>query len=329
MSIGALLGAPMARRLFHRAICQSGAAQNVLTQDQANEIAEIFLGELGGPPRTRDALARIPVARLLKAQGAVNRRLASLETLMVCLPVVDGDVIPELPIEAVRRGTAADVPLLVGTTLDEWKLFAPLDSGIPSIGEAGLLQRLRDVLPRVASRAPDAATAARQYRDAVKARGGKISPFEIWSAFQSARVFHYPASILSEAQNAARGASYSYLFTWHPPALRRTLGACHALDIPFIFGLTNHPIARPFTGLAASAARLSRRMQYAWINFARSGHPGHERLPGWEPYDAATRATMVFGRECYLADAPLEPERALWEHWTQGPNEREEEKAGM
>ena len=39
MSIGALLGAPRARKLFRRVICQSGAANNVLTQDQANEIA--------------------------------------------------------------------------------------------------------------------------------------------------------------------------------------------------------------------------------------------------------------------------------------------------
>jgi para-nitrobenzyl esterase len=315
MSIGALLGAPNARKLFHRAICQSGAAHNVLTQDQANEITEIFLGELGGPPPNRNALARIPVARVLKAQGATNRRLSSLEKLMVFLPVVDGDVIPEPPIAAIRRGAAANVPILVGTTLDEWKLFAPLDSGVSSIGEQALLQRLRDVLPRVAPRAPEALVAVRQYREAVKARGGQTSPFEIWSAFQSARIFHHPASILSETQSVARGAAYSYLFTWRPPALRRALGACHALDIPFIFGLTNQPLARPFTGLAASATRLSRRMQHAWINFARSGHPGHESLPVWEPYDAAKRATMVFGRECYLADAPLEAERALWESW--------------
>ena len=315
MSIGALLGAPRARKLFHRAICQSGAAHNVLTQRQADGIAEIFLGELGGPPRSIDALARIPVERILKAQGATNRRLASLERLMVFLPVVDGDLIPETPIEAVRNGGAADIPLLVGTNLDEWKLFTPLDSGVPTLAEEALIDRFQDLLPLVASHAPSPEAAAFQYREAVRARGGQTTPFEVWSAFQSARIFHHPAWLLSESQSNARGAAYSYLFTWRPPALRRTLGACHALDIPFIFGLTNHPIARPFTGLAASASRLSRRMQHAWINFARSGDPGHESIPAWERYDADTRATMVFGRDCYLADAPLEAERALWERW--------------
>jgi para-nitrobenzyl esterase len=327
MSIGALLGAPNARKLFHRAICQSGAAHNVLTQDQANEIAEVFLGEIGGPPTSRKALARIPVARLLKAQGATNRRLTDRERLMVFLPVVDGDVIPEPPLAAIRRGDAANVPILVGTTLDEWKLFAPLE-GVPVLGEPALLQRLREMLPRVAPRAPEAPVAARQYRDAVQARGGQTSPFEIWSAFQSARIFHVPASILAQVQNAARGPAYAYLFTWHPPALRRALGACHALDVPFIFGLTNHPIARPLTGLVPSAARLSRRMQNAWISFARSGHPGHESLPVWEPYDAETRATMVFGRQCHLADAPLEPERVLWERWIEERTAQTQAKTG-
>jgi para-nitrobenzyl esterase len=316
MSIGALLGAPRGRKLFHRAICQSGAAHNVLTQDEANETAEIFLGELGGPPRSRDAMGRIPVARILKAQGAVNRRLATLEKLMVFLPIVDGDVIPESPLDAIRNGAAADIPLLVGTTLDEWKLFTALDSGVPAMGESALVERFRELLPRVAANAPDAEAAAFKYREAVRARGGQTSPFEVWSAFQSARVFHYPAAVLSESQSEALGSVYSYLFTWRPPALRRTLGACHALDIPFIFGLTNNPIVRPFTGLAASAARLSRRMQHAWINFARSGEPGHESIPAWEAYNANTRATMVFGRDCYLTDAPLEPERVLWEQWS-------------
>jgi len=138
----------------------------------------------------------------------------------------------------------------------------------------------------------------------------------VWAAFQSARVFHYPASLLSEAQSSARGTAFSYLFTWRPPALRRTVGACHALDVPFIFGLAHSPVTRTLAGLGGSATRLSRRMQHAWIHFARTGHPGHARLPDWESYDSASRATMVFGRQCYLADAPLEPERALWERWT-------------
>ncbi len=316
MSIGALLGVPRARGLFHRAICQSGAAQHVLSQEQANEVAEVFLGKLGSPPRTPGALGRISASRVLKAQGATNRELSNLEKLMVFLPVVDGELIPEPPLDAVRRGAVAALPILIGTTLHEWKLFTPIDSRIPTIGERGLIERIGEVLPQVAPRAPRPVIAARRYRSAVRARGADTSPFEVWSAFQSARIFHYPATLLAEAQRKAGGLAYAYLFTWHPPALRRALGACHALDLPFIFGLTSYPFARPLVGLAPSAARLSRRMQHAWINFARTGSPGYERLPEWKPYDLDSRATMLFGRECDLASAPLEQERKLWERWS-------------
>jgi carboxylesterase type B len=182
MSVGALLGAPRARKLFHRAICQSGAAQHLVSQDRANQIAEVFLEKLGDPPRTPEALAEIPASRLLKAQGETNRELASLAQLMVFLPVVDGEVIPKPPLEAVERGAVADVPILVGTTLDEWKLFTPVDTGIPAIGERGLVERMAEVLPTAAPRAPTPASAVRSYRKAVKARGGDTSPFEIWSA---------------------------------------------------------------------------------------------------------------------------------------------------
>jgi len=314
MSIGGLLGAPRARALFHRGILQSGATHNVLSQEQADRIAHAFLGELGGPPCDGKALARVPVLRLQKAQNAVIRAHANLETLMVFQPAVDGDLIPEPPLDAIRKGAAAHIPLLIGTTLDEWKLFTALDSRLPRMPEHAVIQRFEQLLPRAFHNAPDAPAAARAYREAVRARGGRTTSFEIWSAFQSTRIFHHPAIRLAEAQAQAGGSAHAYLFTWRPPALRRTLGACHAIDLPFVFGLSHLPVARPFAGLTSPATRLSRQMQHAWSDFARVGDPGHRRLPSWDAY-GETRSTMIFGRDCYVADAPLEPERLLWERW--------------
>ena len=54
-------------------------------------------------------------------------------------------------------------------------------------------------------------------------------------------------------------------------------------------------------------------MMDAWIAFARSGQPGHAALPAWPSYDAAKRATLVFDRQCELASAPLDAERAAWD----------------
>jgi para-nitrobenzyl esterase len=106
-----------------------------------------------------------------------------------------------------------------------------------------------------------------------------------------------------------------YLVTWRAAALRRALGACHAIEIPFVFGNEGHPLARPFSGLNGDGARFARRLQRSWLGFARGGDPGHDRLPTWPRYRPDGRATMILGRECSLADAPLEAERELLVTW--------------
>ncbi len=320
MSVAALLGAPAARPLFSRAILQSGAADHVLAPEHAEQVSQAFLEELGGPAPTAEALARFDTRRLLAAQARVNRRLANQAQLMVFLPAVDGDVLPEAPLAAVARGAAAQIPLLIGTTLDEWKLFTLIDRGLPAMREDQLLQRLEELLPQVAASAPEAPQAAAAYRDALRARGGRTTPFEVWCAFQSARVFHYPASKLAEAHARAGGSTYGYLFTWRMPLLRRALGAFHALDVPFVFGLGRSPWFRSLAGATGSAGRLASAMQDAWTGFVRSGAPGHLELPTWPRYDASQRATMALGRRCTLAHTPLEDERRLWQRWCEpGP----------
>ncbi len=315
MSVAALLGAPRARALFHRAICMSGAGDHVLDSADAQRVAAAFVEAIGGPPASHDALARIPVARILRAQFDVMNRMADLRQLMVFLPAVDGDVIPEQPLAALRRGAAARIPILTGTTLEEWKLFRLVDRGLGRFQWADADRLFADVLAALPG-APDGRTARREYREALGDRSAAQDAYGVWSAFQSARVFHYPSVRLADAQHAGGGRVHSYLFTWRPPALRRSLGSCHALDIPFVFGSTAHPLARPLTGVSAVAPRLSRRMQQSWVRFAREGDPGHVQLPAWPAHEPARRATMVLGRECTLADAPLDAEIRLLARWS-------------
>jgi para-nitrobenzyl esterase len=316
MSVGALLGSPRARGLFRRAICQSGAADHVLHPDEARDIARAFLRELGGPPPCHSALGRIDLRHILRAQAATMRRLSGDHRLMVFLPSVDGDVITEQPLEAVRRGATADHALLVGSTLDEWKLFRVIDPGPRGMSEEMLQARFAEALAADFGRAPPPPRAAAEFREAVSERTGRARASEVWSAFQTARIFHQPAARLAEAQAEGGGDVWTYLFTWRPRAARRALGACHALDVPFVFGATRHPLALPLTGPGKGASELSRRMQAAWIAFARHGRPGHDDLPVWQPYAPGWRRTMVFGRDVHVDPAPLEAERSLLESWS-------------
>jgi len=314
MSIATLLGAPRARALFHRAILQSGAARHVLSSERADEVAERFLWELRDFQHTPAGLGAAPVERVLRAQGTVNREMMNPVDLMVMLPCVDGSLITEQPLDAVRRGKTAGMSMMIGTTLEEWKPFTQLEASWLRLGERQLVARFAELLPHFATRAPEPEAAARRYREAVRARGGRTTPSEVWSAFQSTRVFHHPAGELADLQAAHTDAVYSYLFSWRPPALGRAVGACHAMELPFVFGLARHPATRAVAGLAETARNLSRRMQGAWTGFARTGHPGHAHLPDWDRYDGA-RATMIFDRECSIRDGPLDPECTLIDAW--------------
>jgi para-nitrobenzyl esterase len=118
-AIGALLGMPAATGLFHRAILESGTGRATPIETSV-KVTDLVLETLGIDRRRAADLRTVPVASIIEAQGAVAGRAGG----PAFGPVLDGTTIPERPIDAVRRGASASVPVLVGTNRDEVKLFA-------------------------------------------------------------------------------------------------------------------------------------------------------------------------------------------------------------
>ena len=106
--------------------------------------------------------------------------------------------------------------------------------------------------------------------------------------------------------------TYAYLFEWTPPLLGARIGACHGLEIPFVFDTMRHPVLRPLWGSTRSAYRLARRMQTACVRFARSDCQEHAELPEWPSYIIERRSSMSLGSECMLRDDPHERARSFW-----------------
>jgi para-nitrobenzyl esterase len=104
-----------------------------------------------------------------------------------------------------------------------------------------------------------------------------------------------------------------YLFTYESPAMRGAMRACHALEIPFVFGTLTAPGQDRFAGTGPAVEKLSELMMECWLAFARSGDPAHLLAGDWPHYDAERRATMVFDKQTQLEDAPYEDERAAWD----------------
>lgn len=314
VAVGTLLAMPSAKGLFRQAICQSGTASRVPQPEQATAIATSYLEALGIPSADPEALRAVPVTDLLAAQGQRG----------MLAPVVDDDSLPVHPVTAVRDGVARDVPLLIGTTRDEQKLYAARNRSAPDDGE--LERQVRSLLPR---RARDrAAEVISVYRSSRSDRGLPADNLDIIDAVSTGSMHRTPTVRVAEAQKAHQPATFLYQFDQESPARGGSLGACHGLEIPFVFGVIGRGGDDRLSGDSEAVLDLSGKMMDAWIAFIRAGDPAHPGIGPWPAYDTTDRWTMVFGPETGVQRAPFEEERTLWESLISGTGPREAATTG-
>jgi carboxylesterase type B len=95
-----------------------------------------------------------------------------------------------------------------------------------------------------------------------------------------------------------------YEFAWRSPQCNGHLGACHALEITFVFDTLGNGTA-PLLG-PNPPQQLADTMHAAWVAFATRGDSG------WPQYDLSRRTTMCFDTTSEVVDDPWSVERALW-----------------
>ncbi|MEJ2110241.1 MAG: carboxylesterase/lipase family protein [Acidobacteriota bacterium] len=304
MSIGALMGMPRAKGKFHKAILESGGAGTVGLLDDSEAMADRFLDILGLKGSDAAALYSLNEQQILSAQQNLNAVMHKEDNRITPFqPVVDGVVMPEIPIRAIEKGAASGIPTLAGTNRDEFKLFNAIDWSFRKLDEGGAVRRLGSILPGEIVLDVIAA-----YRKARSRRGEDTGIGEVLTAIQSDYMFRLPVLRLVRAQCANGQPAYNYLFEWQSPVMQGKLGACHTLEIGFVFGNYDEK----FCGSGPDADALSQKMQDAWTAFARTGNPGCESLGRWEPY-GDRRSVMVLDRDCRLETAPYEEERRAWD----------------
>ena len=147
------------------------------------------------------------------------------------------------------------------------------------------------------------------YRTSRSGKGLPNTNLDIIDAVQTDSGMRASANRLAIAQQKHQPNTFNYLFTYASPARGGSLGACHALEMPFVFGTTKAPTQDRFAGTGPDVDRLSANMMDAWISFARAGSPGHEGIGDWPAYNAEARPTMVFDRESGLQNDPFGEER--------------------
>jgi para-nitrobenzyl esterase len=301
--IASMLAMDKAKGLFNRAI-----AQSVPGTFYARELAEDItkaLAQAAGLPNTLEALAAADPMHLVNAQTAVTARLKDFPqwggvSLAVTpfSPVIDGDVLPRSPWRALLAGAASDVELLTCHNKDECRLF---------IAMAGQLGKITDEEATTAlsvfSPGPDSHDGPAAYRAAFPEADSNA----LYELAFSDWLFRMPTLHLAQAHAASGGRTFLYELTAQAP--RDPFGACHALDVPLVFGSVGLGLGVALIGPnpPAEFVMLGDTMRREWLSFAATGDPG------WPAYGTEHRTTRIYDLQPDVLSYPEETSMRLWE----------------
>ena len=303
--VNTLMAMPAAKGLFHRAAVESGSLLNASTADDSAKLGAAVMQQLGLSASQIDQIHDVPVEKLIQAGIAAVKSLAPpfrpggafRLPRIGWQPTVDGSNLPTQPYDPVAPAMSAQVPLLVGTVLNEFAsaLYDPTLSTMT----------LDELKKRVKASYGDR---AEHIIEVFRAAAPGVSPGEIMSRISAAPV-RQSAITQAERQAALGGAPvFNYWFCWQTPVLDRRPGAFHCSELSFVFDNTDR--CAPMTGGGPGPRALAAKVSDAWINLARHGDPNHSGLPHWPAFTADKCPTMIFDTECVMKDNPDGAERA-------------------
>jgi para-nitrobenzyl esterase len=294
--VSTLMSAPSAQGLFHRAVVQSGRRPRFQNKEITGRVGKAIVAELGLDASSIDDIQEVPYDELA---AATRRAVAKVEEEITggsqeskafnfgLSPSQDGDFLPYASDDPRALALSADVPLMIGSTKNEFNLSAWRS---PDMRNASL----EAVEKFIDERYGDQAAA---YIAAVKkAYPGTTKPTDLIDVDTGFRLNAVDYANLKSSNNDA--PVFMYLFTWQSPVLDGAIKAVHCMELPFVFN--NIPLWEEFTGGGAEAIALADKISGAWINFARHGNPNHKGLPTWDAYSEKNGTTMFFDNECSI-----------------------------
>lgn len=300
-----LLATPAAAGLFARAIAQSPPSNAAYSPELAGRWAAEFVEVLrrarppelaGGRRPAAELLDTVPWPALVRAALVLQRRTPDVDPGTFCMaPVVDGDVLPERPLDAFRHGHAHPVPLIIGTNDREGSLFRGRIDILPR--SIGRIQSLFDDAP------PHSHEGMREVYSALPALRAEVD-------FGGDYAFWFPSVRVAELHSRSAPV-YLYRFDL-APRLLRLLGydATHGLELLALSTSAGDRRLRRLTALGGreSFLRTGDRMRAHWLRFAATGLTG----PDWPAYTEDDRLTLIFDEVDRVESDPRGERRMAW-----------------
>ena len=309
-AVTTLMTVPRAAGLFARAIAQSPPPNAVylpeLTAIWAGEFLEL-LSELVDDSDTESTtdegaarlLATADLDALIRATTRMQLRSPDAwpGTIALC-PVIDGDLLPERPLDAFKAGRAHRIPLIIGTNDREGSLFR---------GRLDILattpQRIRAIFSRTRKRA----------RKAIKAEYPGLPAMRPAADFGGDYAFWFPTVKVAE-RHAAFAPVYFYRFDIAPRLVRYAgFDATHGLELFALFDRMDGAFGRAMGALGGRRAfkRAGQRMQSAWLAFAHGSAPS----PDWPRYSRRARRTLIIDAVDRVDTDPRRERRKAWQEF--------------
>lgn len=308
-AVTTLMTVPGARGLFARAIAESPSPNAIygpeLTGRWAEEYVELLSETVDNASTDstsiEDAgalLATASIDALVAATTQLQRRSPDRHPGTIALaPVIDGEFLPERPLDAFKAGRAHPVPLIIGTNDREGSLFR------------GRLDILATTPPRI--RAIFART-RKKARKALKAQYPGLPARRPAADFGGDYAFWYPTVKVAE-RHARFAPVYFYRFDIAPRLVRLAgFDATHGLEMFALFDLMDGTFGRTLGLLGGRRAfkRAGARMRRHWLDFARGADP-----EGWPRYTPRSRRTLIFDRVDRIEEDPRAERRIAWQEF--------------
>jgi para-nitrobenzyl esterase len=297
MSIVYLLVSPRSEGLFQRAAILSAPFDLIRPLADGYPYGRELAANLGcgQAPDVPACLRALPLEKFVTKTA--NMMFAGGPSLM---PRIDGKIVPGPPLDLLRAGKYRHVPIMVGSTRDELRLYTLTIPGLGAWPKSTVNRLMRWV---AGSNAPEI-MALYDYREFRR-------PVDLMVRALSDAAISSKAYLIAETI-AGRGESpvYYYRFDWDDTRLPHKMGAFHGLDLPLIFGALDldSNLAKMLANkkVVAAGTPLSEQMMSYYADFARTGDPNGPGLPVWPKYNPADRSRLYFDRPVTVA--PLTPE---------------------
>ncbi len=293
MSVCALLASPPAEGLFHRAISMSGACDTGSTLDRAYEQGEKFAEEMGcsGSDRLECLRSRTPDEIVPEGQNMIVSVIAGKKSRHG--PNIDGYVLPDVPLEVIRAGDFNRVPVMLGHTRDEVKLYTMVMPGISLLPKAFFNKLLKRFLGE------DYLNEVMQHYSYKDYKHPSQCAFAIVDDGFIARGY-----VAAEALSP-QTRTWLWRFDWDDTRFRNKMGAFHGLDEPMVFGALemDSRLAKLLADKRAVelGAPLSEEIMGYYTNFAATGDPNGEGLLYWPAYTVDKKERIYFDNEVRVA----------------------------